>query len=287
MGNITVTNDNRPSNDVIFGLIFEDKGIFKTTMECVLGEKIDETNYVVSQKENRMGGSVYNRIRFDVYAESDKIYTLDMQNGYTNETIRNRQTYYACRAVGGQEVKNFEYGKLKTCVVTFIFEKYAHGNKQFMTKYYMASEVGGKIVKYSDLLNVVELNLRHYAETDNADLNVLCEFLRIQDSGQLQAFQKKYGGGGFGEVLYDKYMKIVLDTDRIERVKNMGLYQEKYQSRYLTENDVRFYLEQGSDENKEKTAVNMLRKNKYTVEEISEATELSIERVEELKEQLK
>ena len=80
---------------------------------------------------------------------------------------------------------------------------------------------------------------------------------------------------------------MALDTNLIERVKNMSLYQEKYQSRYLTENDVRFYLEQGGEERAEEMAINMLKKNKYTAREIAEATELTIEKVEELKEQLK
>ena len=114
MEDITITNATRPSNDVVFGLVFEDIQIFKTVIKCILGEEIDDSSYVVSQKENLMGSSVYNKIRFDVYAEGDKIYTVDMQNGYPQELIRKRLIYYACRAVGGQRVKKGRYDELKT-----------------------------------------------------------------------------------------------------------------------------------------------------------------------------
>lgn len=277
-----MTNDNRPSNYVVFGLIFEDRQIFKETVKCILGDELNDGAYIVSEKENRMGGALYNKIRFDVYAESDKIYSLDMQNGYTSDMIRNRLVYYACRAVGSQEVKNSEYDKLKTCVVTFIFEKNSHNSKQFLTNYYMAADIDGKTIKYSDLLNVVELNLGYYTETDNTDLNILCEFLRIQDSKNLKKFYEKHTNSEFGRILYDKYMKVSLDKDRIERVKYMNLYQAKSQVKYLSENDVEFLWKQRGEE----MATNMLKKNKYTIEEISESTEITIERVKELQDEL-
>jgi predicted transposase YdaD len=72
----------------------------------------------------------------------------------------------------------------------------------------------------------------------------------------------------------------------MERVANMQLYQEKYQLKYLTENDAKMIWEKSGDEKAVKMATNMLKKNKYTIEEISEATELTIERVKELQEGL-
>ena len=285
MEDIIVTNETRPSNFIVFGLIFEDKQIFKETVKCVLGDEINDETYVVSEyvlseKENRMGSSIYNKIRFDVYGESDKIYSLDMQNGYTNEAVHNRLVYYACRAVGGQEVRNFEYGKLKMCVVTFIFEKSSHGSNQFLTKHYMASEIDGKIVKYSDLLNVVELNLGYYEKTDNTDLNILCEFLKIQDNVQLDEFYKKHGGSKFGGMLYGKYMKIVIDTDRIERVANMQLYHEKYQLKYLTENDAKIIW----DESREEVAINAIKEG-LSLDLIKKLTGFNIDKIKELKRQ--
>jgi len=140
-------------------------------------------------------------------------------------------------------------------------------------------------VKYSDLLNVVELNLMYYTKTDNTNLNILCEFLRIQDSGQLQAFYENHGTSGFGEVLYEKYMKVASDTNLIERVKNMGLYQEKYQSRYLTENDIRFYLEQGGEERAEEMAITAIKEG-LTFDMIKKLTGFNVEKIQELKDQV-
>jgi len=285
MDDIIVTNETRPSNFIVFGLIFEDKQIFKETIKCILGDEINEEAYVVSEKENRMG-SIYNKIRFDVYAEGEKIYSLDMQTGYAGEMTQNRLVYYACRAVGGQKVKNFEYGKLKMCVVTFIFEKNSYKSNQFLTKHYMATEIDGKVVKYSDLLNIVELNLGYYTGTENENLNILCEFLRIQNNNDLKAFHKKYSGSEFGRELYDKYLKVVTNKDNIERVANMQLYQEKYQYKYLSENDVIFLQGKFRNEINEEKAIRMLKKNKYTLKEIAEVSELTVEKVKALKKQL-
>jgi predicted transposase/invertase (TIGR01784 family) len=234
MDDIIVTNETRPSNDVVFGLIFEDSEIFKITIKCVLGEEIDDSSYVISQKENLMGSAIYNKIRFDVYAEGEKIYTLDMQNGYSQELIRKRLVYYACRAVGGQKVKKGAYDKLKTCVISFIFETNSYDNKNFLTKYYIASDDGKKIRKYSDLLTIVELNLKYYKGTDNENLNILCEFLRIKNNKGLQKFCENHGDGEFGTMLYAKYIKVILDKDIMEEVGKMDLYEEKIQLRYHT-----------------------------------------------------
>lgn len=48
MENITVTNENRPSNYVVFGLIFEDRQIFKETVKCILGDELNDETYAVS-----------------------------------------------------------------------------------------------------------------------------------------------------------------------------------------------------------------------------------------------
>jgi hypothetical protein len=224
-----------------------------------------------------MGSSVYKKIRFDVYAESDKIYSLDMQNGYTGEMIHNRLVYYACRAVGGQDVKNFEYGKLKMCVVTFIFEKNSYNSNQFLTRYYMAAETDGKIRKYSDLLNVVELNLGYYEVTDNDNLNILCEFLKIQSSDDLKGFYEKHSVSEYGGMLYGKYIKVIMNKDMIERVSNMQLYQDKYQVKYLSENDVKFISESKAEE----IAIELL--DVLDVETIAIKTNLTVKRVKELK----
>ena len=94
----------------------------------------------------------------------------------------------------------------------------------------------------------------------------------------------------FGRELYDKYLKVVANKDNMERVANMQLYQEKHQYKYLSENDVIFlrgiFRDEFEEEKSIKTAINMLKKNKYTIEEIAEVSELTIEKVKELKEQL-
>ena len=133
-------------------------------------------------------------------------------------------------------------------VFGLIFEKHSHKSKRFMTNVYMAYDDNGKMEKYSDLLNVVEVNLGRYKPTKTAELNILCEFLRIQNNSHLEEFHKTHGESEFGKMLYDKYMKVAFDKERIERVANMQLYQAKTQVKYLSETDVKFIWEQSQEE---------------------------------------
>jgi len=228
-----------------------------------------------------MGSAIYNKIRFDVYAEGAKIYTMDMQNGKLRELIRKRLIYYACRAVGGQKVKKGAYDKLKTCVISFIFETSSYDSKNFLTKYYIASDDGNKIRKYSDLLTIVELNLKYYKGTDNENLNILCEFLRIKNNKGLHTFCENHGNSEFGKMLYAKYIKVILDKDIMEEVRKMDLYQEKIQLRYHTVDEANVIWNKAEYKKAIEIAKNMAAE-KLSVEFIVKTTELPTERVKKI-----
>jgi len=200
-----------------------------------------------------------------------------MQNGYSGEPIRNRLVYYACRAVGGQKVKSGRYDKLKTCIISFIFENASYDNKRFMTKYYIASDDGKKIRKYSDLLTIVEVNLKYYKSMEDKSLNALCEFLKIQNNTDLKKFRTKYKCSEFGNMLYERYIKVVLDKDIMEKVEKMDLYQEKIQLRYHSVDEAAALQRRES----EKIAIKLL--DVLDIETIAEKTNLTIKKVQALK----
>jgi hypothetical protein len=143
----------------------------------------------------------------------------------------------------------------------------------------MGSETDGKYEKYSDLLTVVELNLGRYEKTDNENLNILCEFLKIQSAKDLNNFHRNHGVSGFGKKLYDKYMQVITDTNRMESVANMHLYREKVQLKYLSDNDVQFIREERDEE----IARGLL--DVLDIETIAKKTHLTVDRVKELKEE--
>lgn len=287
MEDIQITNKTRPSNDVVFGLVFEDMQLFKIMAKCVLGEDIDEASYVVSQKENSMGSSIYNKIRFDIYAEGIKIITADMQNGYPGEPVRNRLVYYACRAVGGQKVRKGRYDKLKTCVISFIFENASYDNKRFLTKYYIASDDGKKIRKYSDLLTIVEVNLKYYKSTEDENLNILCEFLKIQSNKDLDKFREKYKDSEFGAMLWERYMKVILDKETMEEVEKMDMYQEKIQLRYHSIDEANVIMQKGEKRGEKKRAIETAIegiKEGLSLDLISRLTKLNVSTIQKLQE---
>jgi len=280
MEEIKITSKTRPSNDVVFGLVFEAVPIFKTAIKCILGEELDDSSYVVTQKENSMDSSIYSKIRFDVYAESDtKIYTIDMQNGPAKELINKRLVYYACRAVGAQRVKKGRYDELKACVISFVFETGSYGSREFMTEYYIASDAGGKTRKYSDLLKIVEINLKYYKSTNDENLNILCEFLKIENNKGLDKFLENYSGSEFGAVLYERYIKVILDKELMEEVGKMEMYQEKMQLRYHTPAEAEVIWKKGENKKAEEIAKKLIGSG-MTKEFVAEHTGVTIKKVE-------
>jgi len=154
--------------------------------------------------------------------------------------------------------------------------------KNFLTKYYIASDDGKKIRKYSDLLTIVELNLKYYKGTDNENLNILCEFLRIKNNKSIHTFCEKHGKSEFGKMLYAKYIKVILDKDIMEEVRKMDFYQEKMQLRYHTVDEANVILE--------KNAIKMAKKmllNNEPIDKIMDYTELTEKKILSIKKRLK
>ena len=80
-------------------------------------------------------------------------------------------------------------------------------------------------------------------------------------------------------MLYDKYMKVAFDKERIERVANMQLYQAKTQVKYLSENDVNYIWEQSREEMVKEMLIDgepmekIIRYSKFTEKRIQEIAE--------------
>ena len=117
-----------PRSDVIFSIMFSgrDTGkiLFAELLKSVTGHTLDAEE-VISQATYPPDNIDHNYIRFDTYARDTNgtIYSLDLQNTYAEQLIKNRTIYYACRAVAGQTVNKGAYDKLNEVVVSFIMTK--------------------------------------------------------------------------------------------------------------------------------------------------------------------
>jgi hypothetical protein len=146
-----------------------------------------------------------------------------------------------------------------------------------MTEYYIGSDAGGKLRKYSDLLTIVEVNLKFYKNTTDVNLNILCEFLRGKNKKGLDKFCEQHGNSEFGSMLYERYIKVILDKDLMEEVSKMELYQEKMQLRYHTPAEADAIWEKANIE----TAKKLISRG-MSLEDIVEITELPIKKVQQM-----
>ena len=128
------------------------------------------------------------------------------------------------------------------------------------------------------MLTIVELNPKYYKVTDNENLNILCEFLRIKNNKGLDKFVENHGSSEFGKTLYAKYVKVILDKDILEEVGKMEMYQEKMQLRYHTPAEAKII----EDKTAKKIAIKLL--DILDVETIAEKTNLPVSRVKKVKE---
>ena len=103
--NIPFREDYPPRNDIVFSIMFGEMDLFSALLKSVTGHVLD-ADEVISQASVSPDNIEHNYIRFDTFAKDKNgtVYSLDLQNTYSELLIKNRTIYYACRSIGGQTV---------------------------------------------------------------------------------------------------------------------------------------------------------------------------------------
>jgi hypothetical protein len=140
---------------------------------------------------------------------------------------------------------------------------------------------------------IVEVNLKYYKATEDKELNVLCEFLKIQTTKELCDFREEYKESAYGVMLYDRYIEVISDKDTMEEVEKMDLYQEKIQLHYHSVDEANALMkkaekkaEKAAHAKKLKAAENLLRRG-ILIEYIAEDMEFTPKDIEILKNRTK
>lgn len=122
--NIPFREDYPPRNDIVFSIMFGEIDLFSALLKSVTGHVLD-ADEVISQASVTPDNVEHNYIRFDTFAKDKNgtVYSLDLQNTYSELLIKNRTIYYACRSISGQTVVKGNYDKLNKVVVSFIMTK--------------------------------------------------------------------------------------------------------------------------------------------------------------------
>lgn len=269
-----------PKSDVVFSVMFLDKELCEKTLNIILGENIELIN-IVNEFKNDLYKAALNSIYFDVRTKTKdgRIITLDIQRQYIKNRIRNRTVYYACREVGSQKVVQSKYEDLKNVVITFILTeatlKWTRDNRKITLQDTQTNE------KYSDLLTIHEVNIRHINDKNNKDMIILRDFFQIDAQLTYDKFVSNYENTSFGRLLLKSYKKAVEDTSLLENLVKEEKFMFKL-TEAAREAERQEGIKEGKLENKIETA-KVAFEIGLNIEQIKKLTGLSEEEISNLK----
>ena len=212
--NIPFREDYPPRHDVVFSIMFGEMELFSALLKSVTGHVLDAEE-VISQASVTPDNVEHNYIRFDTFAKdkNDTVYSLDLQNTYSEELIRNRTVYYGCRSVAGQTVVKGKYDKLKKVVVSFIMTKKNKKNTPIET--IRLCDDKGNV--YSELLTLHNVYVpavnRASDDTVDKNLKIFSGFFSVNSKEKMREFIDLYADDILGDKLISSYSKAILRGD--------------------------------------------------------------------------
>ena len=229
--NIPFREDYPPRNDIVFSIMFGEIDLFSALLKSVTGHVLD-TDEVISQASVTPDNVEHNYIRFDTFAKDKNgtVYSLDLQNTYSELLIKNRTIYYACRSISGQTIVKGNYDKLNKVVVSFIMTKKNTENMPVETVRLCDNK--GNI--YSELMTLYNVYIPAVNHSDNTDKNlkIFSAFFSVNSEKDMEDFISLYSSDVLGEKLISSYSKSILRGD-LKTIKEREYFDMK-----ITEQDI-------------------------------------------------
>ena len=221
----------QPKHDLIFSIMFEDVHLFTILLKASTGRKI-VTKKVYSQASVTPDNIYGSYIRFDNFSpdeEDGTLYSLDLQNTYAEELLKNRTIFYACRGVSGQKVIKGNYQNLNKVVVSFIMTKKKNEKPiEIINLYNQYHE------KYSDLLTLYNVYVPSVVEHNdtNDDLKVFAAFFSVSSYEKMLKFYNDHKNNPLAAELILRYNKAI----GYENLDNLA--EKEYYKMKITEQDI-------------------------------------------------
>ena len=220
-----------PRHDLIFSIMFEDVYLFTLLLKAVTGHQIT-TEKVYSQASVTPENIFGSYIRFDNFSSDEKdgtLYSLDLQNTYAEELLKNRTIFYACRGLSGQKVIKGNYQDLNKVVVSFIMTKKTNEESIEIINLYNQNHE-----KYSDLLTLYNVYVPSVLEHNdtNDDLKVFAAFFSVESYEDMVSFYNDYIDNPLATEL------ILLYNKAIGREDLENLAEREYFKMKITEQDI-------------------------------------------------
>ena len=233
--NIPFREDYPPRHDVVFSIMFGEMELFSALLKSVTGHVLDAEE-VISQASVTPDNVEHNYIRFDTFAKdkNNTVYSLDLQNTYSEELIRNRTVYYGCRSVAGQTVLKGNYDKLKKVVVSFIMTKKYKKDTPIETV--RLCDDKGNV--YSELLTLHNVYVpavnRANDDAVDKDLKIFSAFFSVNSEEKMMEFIDLYKNDDLGEKLISSYSKAILRGD-LQTIKGKEYFDMKISEQDIME----------------------------------------------------
>ena len=257
----------RFTDDFMFCRVMQNPELCKGVIERLLGIKVERIEYPELQKEIRPYYSAHG-VRLDVYVkDSDRIFDIEMQTSVPEDLPR-RMRYYQSMIDIDTLMKGSDYAKLKESYVIFLCTKDPFGLG--LPVYTFSTTCKEKVdFDLDDGINKVFFNASAFASEENLEIK---GFLGYLCSGKPSDY--------FTENI----------EQRVERLKLNEIFRSDYMMDALPLYDARQAgLRAGRAEGERlkaiETAQKMLNKN-ISAEIIAECTGLSLEEVQEIKQEM-
>ena len=246
-------------DDFMFSVIMRNPKFCKPFLERILGIKISHIEYPKSQETIDISADAKS-VRLDIYVEDGKetVYNIEMQTT-ENRNLPKRTRYYQGMIDLNILEKGDNYNELKRSFVIFVctFDLFGEGRHiyTFENRCIQNPELG-----LGDDTTKIILNTKGTMNDVTPEIKKLLNFI-----------DGKEPEDDFTREL-DEAVQSVRKNEkwRLDYMTLQMNYQEKY--------------EQGIEHEKEKTARRLIELGRFSIEEIADVTELSVEKVKEIAE---
>lgn len=228
---IPFRSDYPPRHDVVFSIIFGHRDMFAALLKAVTGHEL-KTDIVYSQANMTPDNVEHNYIRFDTFSmDNDVLYSLDLQNSYVEELVKNRTIYYACRSVSGQTITKGRYDDLKRVIVSFIMTGKDNGRPVEIIK--LRDEDNNVYSELLALYNVYvpAVNKCNDSNVDGS-LKIFAAFFSVKNEDSMKSFIESYSEKTLGAKLIYYYSEAI-------KMNNLDIInREEYFDMKITEEDI-------------------------------------------------
>ena len=228
----------RPSHDVVFAITFADKELFIRLCSAVYGQKITIVGEPHSQAVVRENDVLLNAIRFDVLgiADTEQIFTIDIQRRYAKGRQERRGAYYMCRAVSSQPVTDMKYEDLHPVHIAFILTDHKNaprGVRKVGLCYLDTGEL------YDDLIELVLVYvptvIKETATSEGSDLYVFSRFFAVGSTEEAAAYAAEFETNDLAKELVHVYNSIVANHKDLQAIESSPYFTQRLNEAQLAQ----------------------------------------------------